>query len=437
MEARIAEQLVRGLGRLPRVLTPALVGAGLVASWAVVWGVGGSQAVGPTLHLFYVPVLLAALRFGLRGGVLAGLAAAVLAGPLLPLDTATGEPQGLAWLIRGGFFTLIGGLAGLLLQATRERFELELLARLRAEMDLPAPGPGERDLPDLRAPGPGAPGDGAVSEPVIELRARIERVLASEALTMVYQPIHRLADGALVAVEALARFHTEPRRSPDRWFAEAARVGLGTELELRAVELALTEAAGLPEDVRLNVNISPATLADLRLITLLDRFPQVDVALELTEHVAVDDYEPLAAALAALRARGARLVVDDTGAGFASLRHVLLLGPEEIKLDRSLVQAIEHDPIKRALATVLVEFARATGTVVVAEGIESVADLEAWIVLGADAAQGYLLGRPGPLRDAVAGAQRGGRRHGGTRRWGEHRGSADRSALGAGRRWSG
>jgi EAL domain-containing protein (putative c-di-GMP-specific phosphodiesterase class I) len=149
--------------------------------------------------------------------------------------------------------------------------------------------------------------------------------------------------------------------------------------------------------VALHVNASPALLHDDRLLRLLGQYPDRQVVLEITEHEVVDDYDRLATSLQRLRDTGAKIAVDDVGAGIASLRHIVRIAPDTIKLDISLTQHLRHDPVRRALARALVQFAQDTGTLLVAEGIESEADLVMWRRLGADGGQGYLLARPGPL----------------------------------------
>jgi EAL domain-containing protein (putative c-di-GMP-specific phosphodiesterase class I) len=92
-----------------------------------------------------------------------------------------------------------------------------------------------------------------------------------------------------------------------------------------------------------------------------------------------------------------RLAVDDAGAGFSSLHHILLLSPDIIKLDITLVRDINRDPVKRALAWSLVTFAREIGSTIIAEGIETAAELATLVELGIPWGQGYHLGRPEPL----------------------------------------
>jgi EAL domain-containing protein (putative c-di-GMP-specific phosphodiesterase class I) len=129
------------------------------------------------------------------------------------------------------------------------------------------------------------------------------------------------------------------------------------------------------------------------------------LVLEMTEHAVVEDYDALQAALAQLRRFGIRVAVDDAGAGFASLRHILSLVPEFIKLDRSLTSGIDSDLPKRALARGLISFAQEIGTSVIGEGVETASELEALRELGVGFAQGYYLGRPVPLDDVAAAKQ--------------------------------
>lgn len=234
-------------------------------------------------------------------------------------------------------------------------------------------------------------------------RERIERVLSEHRLTPVFQPVVHLPSRSVVGVEALARFPLEPARGPDRWFAEAAEVGLGVPLELLAVRTALRALDSLPETVFLAVNVSPTTVLSAELAEILTGPACRRLVLELTEHVQVEDYDALAAALELPRARGVRLAVDDTGAGFASLQHLLGLAPDVVKLDISLTRGVDRDAARRALAGALVLFTAEIGAILVAEGVETASELEVLEQLGVQYAQGYHLGRPGPLPGAVRG----------------------------------
>jgi EAL domain-containing protein (putative c-di-GMP-specific phosphodiesterase class I) len=226
--------------------------------------------------------------------------------------------------------------------------------------------------------------------------SRIRAILDRDDVDVEFQPVFDLVDCKIVSLEALARFWTEPMRPPSVWFAEANEVGLGVELELAAIRSALQRLDDVPPDVAMALNVSPTTALDARFCELL-----VDVAhrvvIEITEHAQVDDYDALRDALAPLRERGAKLAVDDVGAGFANLRHILRLAPDIVKLDLSLTQEISRDPAREALATSLVGFAEGVGAAIVAEGISSDEDLTLLRSLGVDYGQGYYLARPSAL----------------------------------------
>jgi PAS domain S-box-containing protein len=228
------------------------------------------------------------------------------------------------------------------------------------------------------------------------MQARIDRVITERLLHTVFQPIVDLVSGAVVGVEALTRFDHEPTRTPDVWFAEANATARGVELELLAVETALTTAATLPGDVYVSINVSPAAIANSDLATIVDRcgFDPTRLVVEVTEHVQVSDYRPVSAGLEALRNRGTRVAVDDAGAGYSSLTHVLRLQPHFIKLDRSLIEAINIDQRRRALVAAVNAFALEVGANVIAEGVETAEELDTLTSLNLRYGQGYLFGEP-------------------------------------------
>lgn len=230
-------------------------------------------------------------------------------------------------------------------------------------------------------------------------REAVEDVLRARSFEFAFQPIFDLESGQLAMVEALARFTHVPRQPPDVWFAAAARVGLGVDLELAAVETALDSLSALPVPTRLSINVGPHATASERFPDLVRRADTGRVVIELTEQVRVDDYPALRVALMDLRRDGVTLAIDDAGAGYASLSHILKLAPDFIKLDLTLTQGIDVDPVRRALATALVNFAQETGARIISEGIETEDELLTLRELGVHYGQGYLLGRPGPLRE--------------------------------------
>jgi EAL domain-containing protein (putative c-di-GMP-specific phosphodiesterase class I)/CheY-like chemotaxis protein len=219
--------------------------------------------------------------------------------------------------------------------------------------------------------------------------------------SLVFQPVVDLQDRRVVGVEALARFLLEPQHPPDAWFDAAHRVGLGVDLELTAVRNAVRAAASLPRHVYMAVNVSPqAVLAPGFSAAVADAAAE-QLVLEITEHARVDDYAELRDALAPARDRGVRIAIDDVGAGFASLRHVLRLDPEIIKLDQEITRGVEHDAGRAKLVGGLIAGASAVSTLVVAEGIETEAQLRRLLELGVRGGQGYFIGRPTDLSAAI------------------------------------
>jgi EAL domain-containing protein (putative c-di-GMP-specific phosphodiesterase class I) len=228
-------------------------------------------------------------------------------------------------------------------------------------------------------------------------RAMTRKHLAPGGMRTVYQPVVRISDGQVIGYEALTRFADPAGSDPARAFREAAIAGLGTELEVAAVALALAGRAALPADLWLSVNLSPAAVLSDAALELLATHQDSNLIVEITEHARVDDYAALAARTAQLRSFGIEIAVDDAGAGYASFRHIMRLRPHLIKLDIEITHGIHLDPIRQALAHTLVVFAWKTGATLLAEGVENQREAETLQSLGVDIAQGYLFGRPAPL----------------------------------------
>lgn len=343
--------------------------------WAVVYAAGGARTALP--HLFYLPIVLSVLPFRFAGTTITALTAAVLCGPLMPLDTIAGDSQPLGnWVLRGLMFFIVGGVTSLAVMARKHIDQVLMSAEITDAMT-------EKEC--------------SGSEVDTNLVPLVAGMLASRTFHPVFQPVYSLADGRLLAVEALTRFDSEPYRTPDLWFAAAAEAGCGTDLEIAAIEEALAASPDLSSDVSLALNASPSTLGDTRLLELIAAHADRKITLEITEHAVVEDYYLLQNSVQKLRDHGVRIAVDDAGSGISSLRHIVQLAPETIKLDISLVQGVGTSPLRRALAGSLIGFAKRIGAQLIVEGVEEVSDLTTWTALGADAVQGYLVGRPGSL----------------------------------------
>lgn len=262
------------------------------------------------------------------------------------------------------------------------------------------PYPAQRAKDHRRTPAPRRTHDDRA-----DLRSRVVDAIAGTGRHHVLQPIVDVRARQAVGAEALARFAGAPF-APDKWFAAAERVGLRIPLELAAARTALTSldrVAGY-----LSVNLSPDAVTSGALDELLAGVDRSRVVVEITEHQVVSDYPALTAALAPHRAGGLRLAIDDAGAGYASFRHILELAPDFIKVDMSLVRDINLDPVRQALTASLLTFARTAGAQLVAEGVETQAELDLLARLGVTLVQGYFLGRPcdAPATAGYAGPSR-------------------------------
>jgi len=299
------------------------------------------------------------------------------------------QPYVAAWwasiALRGGQFVVpaVGVVLGFVGFADKLReFRAEIEANFHAESERAAR---EEELA------------GAYRARREQLAGRIRRLIAGEGLDVALQPIVDLASGEIVGAEALARFTGADGRplGTESAFLDAHALGLGTELELAAVRLALAHHERLPDGHYLAVNASPQLLAGDELLPLLADHPRRPLVIELTEHQAVEDYLSLVRSLDALRVHDVRVAIDDVGSGFSSFRHVTRVNPEILKLDRSLVMGIDDDPVRQSLASAIVAFAADVGAVVVSEGIESEAELDCLRELAVGLGQGFFLGRPG------------------------------------------
>lgn len=218
-----------------------------------------------------------------------------------------------------------------------------------------------------------------------------------EGLSAAYQPIVDTARGTVVGYEALARFPGFAEKNPEVWFAAARSHGRAADLEAAALRKALAARATLPANCFLTVNVSPELLPTESIRCVWREEGHLGgLVVELTEQTPIDSYLGLEPDLNQLRSAGAVIAVDDAGAGYAGLRHLLALRPSLIKIDRELIQDVDRDEAKRALITMLGTFASQVDAWILAEGVERVEELDALVSLGVPLVQGYCLARPGP-----------------------------------------
>lgn len=239
-------------------------------------------------------------------------------------------------------------------------------------------------------------------------QAALDRVLRGEGLSAVVQPIVDVRNGTVHAYEALARFERPlGEAGPLDWFALAERLGQRGALERACLKLGLELFASRPHGTLVSVNISAPVLLDALTASMLLGAPGAEhdldgLIIEITEETLVHREMDLAEAIAPLRARGARLAVDDVGAGYSGLRQITAVLPSYLKLDRSLITAIDRDRDRAALVGALASYSRQVGSLLVAEGVETGAELRAVQRLGVPLVQGFHFARPGPPWPAVA-----------------------------------
>ncbi|GAC1329478.1 MAG: hypothetical protein NVSMB17_05910 [Candidatus Dormibacteria bacterium] len=227
---------------------------------------------------------------------------------------------------------------------------------------------------------------------------QLEEAIHGPALRMHFQPLVDLDSSRVVAYEALARFSGHPDVPPDAWFRRAAAFGLREQLELEAMRRGLRALDDLRETLSVCINLSAVGALSEGLANILEAMPLDRVVIELTEHEAISDYAVLNRALLRWRAAGMRLAVDDAGAGFASMRHIVSLQPDIIKLDASWVVDIEADPIRRSMVTALANFSTSIDAIVVAEAVETRLQADVLREIGVPWAQGFFFARPALLQ---------------------------------------
>ncbi len=365
----------RVLDAFSRVSAPAawcVVSTGLALSWLVAYLVGGAGVAAP--HWFYLPVLYAAARFGCWGAGVTAVGAALLAGPLMPLDVAAGiaqEPQD--WITRGAFFVIIGQAMALVIGQSRSAITTEF-ERLHMEKDL---------------------------------RSGLHR----GEFVLHYQPIVSLSTGEVVGVEALVRWQ-HPQWGlvfPDRFIDTAETSGLIVDLGEQVIDMACRQllawrSGPLRErkSFKLAVNVSARQLGEQSLVAHVGEMIRslgIEPSwlhLEVTENGLVADVDASTAFLSQLKTLGVGLAIDDFGTGRASLSYLHQFPVDVIKIDRSFVASLGSGGRADAVSRVVIQLAHDLHMRTVAEGVETGDQIRLLRALGCDLGQGYYFSRPLP-----------------------------------------
>lgn len=356
--------------RLPASTAGLLIGVTLALSWVSTSAFGGTASVPP--HAFYVPIMIAGLRFGAAGALGASLASTLLAGPMSYAEVASRTPQPLSdWAVRGVFFVLVG-------QALTAMVGLRT-AGLHAELE------------DLRA------------------TRRLWAALDGDRFSLRYQPIVSLRRGGrVVGAEALVRLE-EPDGvtvGPDQFVPEAERTGMiraiGAWVLLEACrQCARWRDEGLLEEgFRLHVNVSPLELDSATFVEQVQdtlRASDLDpgmLCIEITEHAIAQDSERFLDTLHQLHRLGVSLALDDYGTGHAGLGQLQRLPVDVVKVDQSFVTGLDERRDRAVITQHVTSLARSLGLVTIAEGVERAQEAAAVERLGCDLVQGYHFGRP-------------------------------------------
>jgi len=236
--------------------------------------------------------------------------------------------------------------------------------------------------------------EGKASSDRAGLEARFSSAL--DKLWIACQPIVSWQDQNVIAYETLVRTNEPSLRNPVDLFEGAENLGRTEDLGRAIRGLVATLIPSAPESALIFVNLHPNDLADEDLYTSdtgLAPFAK-RIVLEITERAALDEIRGLRDRVERLRAIGYRIAVDDLGAGYAGLSSFAALEPDVVKADMSLVRGIESSAVKRKLVAAIAGLAKDLGIQLVAEGIETPAERDCVVSLGADALQGYLFARP-------------------------------------------
>jgi len=340
-----------------------------------------------------------------RGGRAAGFGRfVVLLALALPfVRTGTVEP---------GYVAMCIATLGLLLTSGRLTSELNLLlrqARLQADSaealllagDIAARVAGRGHHEDELAARTAVPGS-LTDEERAGARSALDGLVRGEGLEIVVQPIVDVRTGATHAYEALARFGEQWQgSSPLHWFELAERLGRRPALERACLREALLLLPARPSGTVLTVNVSAPVLVEAATLAMLDAaaggdpLGLVGLVVEITEETLVGSEPQLHEAIEQLLALGMQLAVDDMGAGYSGLRQITTVRPHYLKLDRALICGIDTDAERTALVAALVGYASQVGSQLVAEGVETTAELRALQRIGVPLVQGFRLSRPG------------------------------------------
>jgi EAL domain-containing protein (putative c-di-GMP-specific phosphodiesterase class I) len=237
-------------------------------------------------------------------------------------------------------------------------------------------------------------------------RRELVQLLVEGHVTSVYEPIVEVKSRTVFGYEALARGpEGSELHSPAVLFESAGRHDLVFQLDCLCRQRALEGARDLPGGAKLFLNVRPTTIHDpqfradaLERTLALCKLRPSDVVFEISEQESIDNFEMFREVRDSYGKLGFQIALDDTGSGYSSLEAVMELAPEFIKVDRAFVTRIDEDPARQELLRALQSLAQRLGARIIGEGLDTLEELETLGRLGIPFGQGWLFGKPHPLR---------------------------------------
>ncbi len=237
----------------------------------------------------------------------------------------------------------------------------------------------------------------------LSVGGRLPRALQMDLLSIVFQPQLDAVSGRIVSAEVLLRW-TDPELGevpPSRFVPVAEDNGLIVKIGQRVLDKGAAYYRQLcGDDIDLSINVSAghltneAIVADVENVLQSGAIPSERLILEVTEHTMMRHRARSIEVLHELRRRGVRIALDDFGTGYSSLSNIRALPIDELKIDRSFVAGMDHNPQDRQIVRWIVNLAKELGLVVCAEGVETETQRDTLITMGVDKLQGYLTGAP-------------------------------------------
>jgi EAL domain-containing protein (putative c-di-GMP-specific phosphodiesterase class I) len=354
----------------PKLLAWQLTVVGLGLCWAASYLLGGEQYASPVLVL--AVVVMTGIRFGWRGALVTSVAAGVLVGPLLPADVGAGTSQSVnEWASRLASFVILGQLVAFMTQVPARAVAVDL-ARLRRERD-------------------------------------ILNGLDRGEFRLVYQPIVMLDTERVAGIEALVRWeHPDRGAIPPVEFISVAEESTAITAVGRFVlaeacrQVAVWKQTVLRDTTQFTVSVNvaarqladpifPEQVANVIHDTGLD--PSW-LSLEVTETALIADLDAALDGILAVKALGVRLAIDDFGTGYSSLSYLHRLPVDSVKIDRSFVTSLSEPGMAGGLAALVIQIAADHDITTVAEGVETMEQIQALRALGCEYAQGYYFSEP-------------------------------------------